>query len=201
MRKIFAGAFFLFLSAICGAQPFEQLDIHSLNEQKGLSYNSSRCFYQDSKGFLWIGTEDGLNRYDGNTIKIYRQRHGDKHSLPGNNILSLTGDDSTGLWVYTTNGIVHFFPDDEMAIDYTIGIYNGKKKNLAGQFGKIFFDANNDLYLINEHGISFFDKQQNTFVLHTIKQAINTPENSGVTDYIQEDKNTFLLLFTDGIAR
>ncbi|CAN5617984.1 histidine kinase [soil metagenome] len=201
MRKIIAFSFYCLLCSYCGAQSFDQLDIRFMNNQQGLSDNYTNCFYEDSKGFLWIGTEDGLNRYDGNSVKIYRQNHSDNYSLPGNNIYSICGDDSNGIWVYVSRFIVHLFPDKEKAIDYTEGLHNGKTVNLAGYFGKLFHDGNKELCLINVHGISVFDKAKNKFQLHTIRRPNDTITDAAILDYIQEDRNNLLLLTNTGVIR
>ncbi|MEO8086331.1 MAG: two-component regulator propeller domain-containing protein [Bacteroidota bacterium] len=201
MRKSIAVSFFFLLYTLCTAQSFDQLDIRYMNSQQGLSDNFTHCFYEDSKGFLWIGTEDGLNRYDGNSVKIYRQNHSDRNSLPGNNIYSICGDDSNGIWVYASRFIVHFLPDEEKVIDYTDGLLNGKTVNLGGYYGKLFHDGYNELCLINEHGISVFDKTKNKFQLYTMRQPINTNADVAIIDYFQEDKNNLLLLTNNGLLR
>ncbi len=76
-----------------------------LGIDKGLSNNSVRCIFQDKKGFIWIGTYDGLNRYDGNEFKIYRNRPNDSTSLPHNYIFSIFEDKDNHLWVATGQGL------------------------------------------------------------------------------------------------
>ena len=83
---------------------FSRLDIRD-----GLSNNAINCIYKDSKGFVWIGTGSGLNRYDGYTFKVYR------HS---NDTSGLTDDDITGifegpsgkLWIATMAGLIIYNP-------------------------------------------------------------------------------------------
>ena len=67
----------------------------------GLSSNSIMVVYQDSKGFLWIGTQDGLNRYDGNKFDVFRHIPGDSNSISGNFILSLAEDLNGNIWIGT----------------------------------------------------------------------------------------------------
>jgi hypothetical protein len=70
-------------------------------QDQGLSNNGITCLLQDQRGFLWIGTEDGLNRYDGYGFKVYRHRPTDPNSLPANFIRALAqGPDGT-LWMAT----------------------------------------------------------------------------------------------------
>jgi signal transduction histidine kinase/AraC-like DNA-binding protein/streptogramin lyase len=77
---------------------------------QGLSNNSVRCVIQDHHGFIWMGTYDGLNRYDGREFKVFRNRLNDTASLPHNYIYALHEDRSGNLWVGTGQGVVRYDP-------------------------------------------------------------------------------------------
>ncbi len=73
---------------------------------EGLSGESITVLFQDSKGFIWIGTQDGLNCYDGYTFTVYRHVMGDRHSISGNYIKSISEDSDGNLWIGTyANGL------------------------------------------------------------------------------------------------
>jgi len=72
---------------------------------KGLSNGSVHCIYQDSDGYLWIGTQDGLNCFDGYNFKVFRNRENDSLSLSDSFILSITEDTSGNLWIGSRNGL------------------------------------------------------------------------------------------------
>ncbi|HQJ46663.1 MAG TPA: two-component regulator propeller domain-containing protein, partial [Ignavibacteriaceae bacterium] len=76
----------------------------SLTVQEGLSDEDINCIIQDKKGFLWIGTESGLNRYDGYEFKIFKYNQNDKNSLPNNSIWSLYEDKKGNIWIGTKSG-------------------------------------------------------------------------------------------------
>ncbi|CAD0005484.1 hybrid sensor histidine kinase/response regulator transcription factor [Flavobacterium salmonis] len=82
--------------------------IKHLNISSGLSNNSVASIYQDQNGYMWFGTFDGLNRYDGNDFKIYRHIHTDPNSIQGNAISCIEGDFENNLWIGTTAGPVIF---------------------------------------------------------------------------------------------
>jgi signal transduction histidine kinase/ligand-binding sensor domain-containing protein/DNA-binding response OmpR family regulator len=79
--------------------------ISHLGIDQGLSNNSVRAIYRDHNGFMWFGTYDGLNRYDGYEFKIFRNKLNDTTSLPHNYIYCITEDSQSNLWVGTGQGI------------------------------------------------------------------------------------------------
>jgi ligand-binding sensor domain-containing protein/signal transduction histidine kinase len=81
---------------------FVRFDRYSL--EQGLSQSSALCILQDSRGFLWIGTEDGLNRFDGYSFRIYRHDPEEPYGLSNSHISSLYEDPSGALWVGTYGG-------------------------------------------------------------------------------------------------
>ncbi len=80
-----------------------------LTVEDGLSQSSVTCILQDSKGFMWFGTQDGLNRYDGYNFRIFKSEPTDSTSLTDNFIFSLIEDRSGVLFIRTRNGIFHQF--------------------------------------------------------------------------------------------
>lgn len=83
----------------------DSIPITRLNIDRGLSNNSVRCIFQDHNGFMWFGTYDGLNRYDGYDFKVFRNVLEDTNSLPHNFIYVITEDSSYNLWIGTGQGI------------------------------------------------------------------------------------------------
>ncbi|MFC1563507.1 two-component regulator propeller domain-containing protein [candidate division KSB1 bacterium] len=105
MYRIYLNVIFLLLLSEClfAQQPVARFD-HITTEQN-LSQNTVRCIYQDSRGFLWFGTQDGLNKYDGYTIKHYFHDPDNPNSLANNFIQSICEDNSGDLWIGTENGL------------------------------------------------------------------------------------------------
>lgn len=81
--------------------------------QDGLSSNTITSILQDRKGFIWIGTRNGLNRFDGNTFKVFHNDLSDENSLGNNSIFSLFEDDKEQLWIGTYSGIYIYNPEQE----------------------------------------------------------------------------------------
>jgi ligand-binding sensor domain-containing protein len=90
------------------AEVFALPPITRLGIEKGLSNNSVRVVYQDKKVFIWLGTYDGLNRYDGSEFKVFRNKLNDSTSLPHNYIYSIHEDADNNLWIGSGQGIVKY---------------------------------------------------------------------------------------------
>ena len=84
-----------------GSQSQTRLLFEHLTVKEGLSQGSVTCILQDREGFMWLGTQDGLNRFDGYTFTVFRHDPADAHSLNENFIFSLLEDSEGTLWVGT----------------------------------------------------------------------------------------------------
>lgn len=91
-----------------GQEP--RLRFTHLSGEQGLSNSTIEAICQDSRGFMWIGTRDGLNRYDGHTVVVFRNEPGDSSSLSDSYTRCIYEDRSHGLWVGTVNGLNLFDP-------------------------------------------------------------------------------------------
>ena len=90
-----------------------------LSLEEGLSQSSVRSIIQDRQGFLWIGTEDGLNRFDGYHFKVYRPLPNDPNSLSDRWISDLLADRDGYLWIGTRQGgLNRFDPRTELFTHY-----------------------------------------------------------------------------------
>ncbi len=86
-----------------------RLKFSHLSLEHGLSQNSVYSICQDYKGFMWFGTEDGLNRYDGYKITVFRHVHADPGSLQGSAVYSICEDKKKVLWIGTKGGGLNKF--------------------------------------------------------------------------------------------
>src|SRR3954452_1117619 len=73
--------------------------------EHGLSNNAVTSIYQDHNGFMWFGTYDGLNRYDGYTFRVFRNEFNDTNSVANNRIACITEDRHNRLWIGTRGGV------------------------------------------------------------------------------------------------
>jgi len=96
----------MFLAIMLATQVYSQQYIftnYSINE--GLSQSVVNCVFQDSKGFIWIGTQNGLNRFNGETFDVYIFNPLDSNSISNNWIYNIAEDNAGNLWVGTKGGL------------------------------------------------------------------------------------------------
>lgn len=77
----------------------ETYNFSRLDNTNGLSNNQIECIFKDSRGFMWFGTNFGLNRYDGYQFKVYKQQRNDTTTIPFNSITSIQEDINGNLWI------------------------------------------------------------------------------------------------------
>jgi signal transduction histidine kinase/ligand-binding sensor domain-containing protein len=88
--------------------------------ENGLSENFVYTVFQDSKGFLWIGTHDGLNRYDGYRFKKFRHNPADSNSIPDNTIKSICEDGKGNIWLATNAGLCRYDPAKNVFLRFAL---------------------------------------------------------------------------------
>ncbi|WP_346883295.1 ATP-binding protein [uncultured Algibacter sp.] len=119
----------------------------------GLSHNGVTSLFEDSYGFIWVGTYDGLNKYDGYSFKKYRNTLKD-NLLLSNRITSLNEDSNKKLWIGTESGInILDLKTDKVSVLYTNEIVNTKSSTVK----KIIFGNNADVIcLLENHTVLHF---------------------------------------------
>lgn len=109
---------FLFLLQFSIIGQNSVVNVTHLSLEEGLSQSNVRCILQDKTGFLWIGTQDGLNRYDGYNFRIFKNNPNDTNSLSDNMITCLLEDKKGFLWIGTLDGLNKYDPRTGKFIHY-----------------------------------------------------------------------------------
>jgi len=153
-RFIFAitgSFFFLFVNHAVFAQENNRLERISVKE--GLSQSDVKCMIQDRFGFLWIGTRDGLNKYDGQSFRRFVANKGDKTSLIFNAISDLELDSIGNVWIGTTEGVGYY----DYRIDAFFNYPLDQDKESFTEINDVFIDGNARLVLSTNNGLMVFD--------------------------------------------
>lgn len=141
------------------------LKIEHYSVDNGLSQGSANCIFQDKKGFIWIGTQDGLNKFDGYKFLVYQHNPLDTTSISGNWIYGIDEDDNGIIWLATQNGLNSFNPVTNKFKHYDINNEEEIFSVLVGSEGYIWFKSYNSLYKLDtltqkitkyDHALDYF---------------------------------------------
>ncbi len=177
--KICARGFFTFLTLFILNKTFA-IDIERfehLNSSDGLSQNSVLSIFCDHKGFMWLGTFDGLNRYDGYTFKILKAQPGVDHTLTNNRVNRIWEDERKFLWVTTYDGYIHWYHPAREEFS-TIPFYYRSEEEKNSSYSCFFQNTKDEVWIgTNNSGIYqlSFDSLQNDY---TVKQYLSRGVNS-----------------------
>tara|TARA_R110002050_G_scaffold273113_2_gene417118 strand:- start:8252 stop:12472 length:4221 start_codon:yes stop_codon:yes gene_type:complete len=199
LSKFFRRIIF-FLLILFSAQVFSQysnLKFENLDTNKGLSSSTCTEIFEDSEGFMWFGTIDGLNRYDGYMFEIYRPILNDTTSISNNRINAIVEDRTGNLWIGTNNGLNVF--DKKKELFYRIPLHS-EEFDFVDQgniINDLFFDSStNLLWIATKKGIGKLQLDNNSkkiknrdFLIQHYsndKNNHNSIDNNNVTKIVKD---------------
>lgn len=164
-KSRFIFVFFIFLIFIFGVSftyaNDKNIQFRNLTIADGLSQSSVEAMYQDSRGYIWIGTNDGLNRYDGYDFKIYKYGNDPKLSIASNYIFSIKEDLKGNIWVGTLSGVSKISSDGSKITNYYEGEDKGNLSNSNGADVLVTKDGN--ILIATEDGLNLYDEKKDSF--------------------------------------
>ncbi|MGZ4068434.1 MAG: ligand-binding sensor domain-containing protein, partial [Bacteroidia bacterium] len=132
MRKtglFFCGSFFLqFIVLSTSAQSYNYAFEHYTTDN-GLSHDQVYCVLKDRRGFMWFGTRNGLNRFDGYSFKVFTRNEAEKSSLCCNTVTALAEDPYGLIWVSTSEGICILDPASDKFSTLNLPIESGDESS------------------------------------------------------------------------
>jgi len=158
MKRIRLLHLLLFFLLSVSALSAENLNYHfkKIQVDGGLSENTIYCILQDSKGFMWFGTKDGLNRYDGSYFRIFRHTASNPFSLGNNFIRSIAEGDDNQLYIGTDGGLYIMDAIHEAFIQVNHSTEDGT--NLVSAINALYIDKDKKLWIGTMHqGIFVYD--------------------------------------------
>ncbi len=174
------------------------MDFDHITIADGLSQNSVHCIHQDSRGFIWFGTQDGLNRYDGYNFKIYRRHPSDTTSISSNQVFVILEDKSGIMWVGTQGGGLNKFDrESERFFHYK---HNPHEPNSlsSDNVWSIFEDNSGNLWIGTDKGLDRFDREKEVFTHYQEDSGDPSSLNGSIVFAIHEDDNNSLWILTLG---
>lgn len=189
-------SFFQFTSFAIEVERFEKL-----NTPDGLSQSSVLSSFCDSRGFLWFGTMDGLNRYDGYNFHVYRKKPNDSFSLSNNRIIKIWEDSNKFIWVESHDGHYHYL---DITTDRFYSFPNSEQiRNKINVRLTSFLEVNgNEIWLgtdnsgayrliLNENGI--YDYQ------HFSSRYFNSISNEKISFIISDNESNIWIGTANGV--
>ena len=188
---------------ICGQYAgLDHLSMGHLSIEQGLSNNSVRCIYQDHQGFLWLGTYDGLSRYDGYSFKVFRNKLNDTSSLPHNYIYAIHEDRCNHLWVGTGQGLSIYNSVNESFSPAYFRVYeDGSRHRISANVNTLASDEKGNL-LIGTNGWGLLAKKadEETAVQVPFRNQQNRTEAYYHVQGLTVDKWQRAWLFIGGVG-
>jgi PAS domain S-box-containing protein len=198
---VLIGILISFLPQAMDAQT-QNLRFKHLSSENGLSQNTVLSMLQDRKGFMWFGTYDGLNRYDGCEFKVYKSETGNPSSLTGNLIRYIFEDHSGVFWIATDGGLNLYDREKENFIRYK---FNSNDSNSLSsnrvrwmsedQYGVLWIGTDGG-------GLNQFDKEREKFIRYEKNPHDPNSISSNFVTCVLIDRSGNLWIATDaGINR
>lgn len=145
---------FIFLSSAAAVE--RKFYFENLTTEQGLAQNSINAIFQDRTGFLWIGTQDGLHKYDGYKFSLFQHNADDPNSLPDSFITAIAEDTEGYLWIGSNYHYVSRLNPTTGEIKRYV---SGPQRHAVqyDQVGALFFDPKNGVWVGSAGGIELLD--------------------------------------------
>ncbi|MEO8376851.1 MAG: two-component regulator propeller domain-containing protein, partial [Candidatus Sumerlaeota bacterium] len=161
-----AGSFFFLLCFLMGAAnvPAQRLvsKWHSVTPEDGLSQGTVYSILQDKSGFMWFGTGDGLNRYDGREFVVFRNNPQNESSLTGNLVFSIVEDRAGFLWIGTQEGISRYDSETGKFLQFK-ECHSAAHTVPMLNVNEIIIDRNERIFGATETGLCVYDAETKVF--------------------------------------
>ncbi|HEY9002414.1 MAG TPA: two-component regulator propeller domain-containing protein [Mucilaginibacter sp.] len=194
-------AILLVVSTFAFAQN-QQLHFTHFGTAEGLSELNPNCLLQDSRGFIWIGTADGLNRYDGYKFKIFRYDAKDNTSIGNNYVQDIIEDKQGNIWVATVGGGLNKF--DRNTNRFHRYLHNEKdKSSISSNFvSKVALDKSGKIWVATQKdGLNLFDPKtgKSTHYFNS-NDSTSLSDNAIMTVYVDHENNVWVGTDNEGLC-
>ena len=166
------------------AQVIEEFEFERFSIEDGLSAYAITFLFQDSHGFIWVGTQEGLNRFDGYHFKSYRADPQNPYSISNDYVRAIYEDDQGILWIGTTEGLNRY----DRKTDRFTRFMAGEK----GLVNDVIYDVEpsslDGLWVATESGIVHFETGEERFVLYDQNILADTLTYKTITTLIEDQE-------------
>ncbi len=163
-RIIFRILFVIYISGLSLEARNLNLRFDKIGINQGLSHSTVTAIHLDSQGYLWFGTHDGLNRFDGYTFTVFRNDNTDSMSISSNWITSIAEDQDANLWIGTSGGGLNRFDSYYQQFFNYKKITSESEDHRDNYIQQIEIDSNNSIWIITATGeLKKYNTETNSF--------------------------------------
>ncbi len=181
----------LITSLTAKSQTPAEISVFHYGLKDGLSFGIVNSIAQDNKGFIWIATSDGLNRFDGHSFTVFKNEPNNPYGIASNHVQSIFKDSQGLLWVSSRNGLTSFDPGNQRFIKYSSNIQNPSRKD---DITCVSESRDHNLWVATTGGFYYFNKKSKKFTSYNTENLKGLTSNSILNIY--EDSNGFLWVGT-----
>ena len=166
-----------------------------LNVTNGLTHDAIRSIFQDSEGYMWFGTENGLSRYDGYRFRNYTADFSDKNKLSDGWVNAIVEDNNGILWIGTSAGLHKFDKKTEVFTNY---LFNEQDSSGSGQNAIIdlLIGPDNNIWLgSSADGLVKFDRSTEKFTIYPLEKS----SDNWVNEIELDDMNNIWASYGEGM--
>lgn len=178
----------------------KNINFKRITIEDGLSQTTVQYIFQDSRGYMWFATTDGLNRYNGYEFKVYKYNKGSDKSISGNFIVAINEDDEGNIWVGTTRGLNKINTKTSEIKQYLPNI-NGC--NISDyNITEIFIDSKEDIYIATANGLNIYNRENDNFErVYGKDEGENTLSSQAIYSIVEDKDNNFWIGTDNGLNK
>lgn len=178
----------------------KNINFKRITVEDGLSQTSVEYLFQDSKGYMWIGTIDGLNRYNGSRFEVFRYSKDKPNSISGNYISAITEDDEGNIWVGTSRGLNRINTHTSEITTYLPGINGCNLSNY--NITEILIDSKGDIYIATEDGLNLYNEEDDNFIrLYNSGDKKNSLSSQFVYSIVEDNYGNYWIGTDNGLNK
>ena len=140
---------------------YNNINFKNITSEDGLSQGTVETIIQDDQGYIWLGTNDGLCRYNGYEFKIYKHDEELENSITNNYIVDIKQDNLGNIWVGTANGLSKIDTKTDLITNYNM---NDEEKSLSHyNIGDILITKSGDVLVGTSDGLNIYNEKKDEF--------------------------------------
>jgi signal transduction histidine kinase/ligand-binding sensor domain-containing protein/CheY-like chemotaxis protein/AraC-like DNA-binding protein len=195
--------YYLVLAGLVGwpegstAQPADYQFVR-YNTEKGLSHNQVNCFFKDSRGFVWIGTIDGLNRFDGYSFRVFKHDPADPASIADHQVNAIFEDPQGYIWISTRLGLDIYDPVTE-TFDHNVNRAAQRFGLRDADFNRIIKTRSGDYWIShNKLGLLKYRTASKQLVKIRFTPSQGAPGTRAISDFDEDAEGNLWVVCDDG---